>query len=88
MASIFLRPILRPQILGLCIGLSLATLQIGHQRPMKLDSAPSSSTGGYNQAPQTPPLRNGRLNQRAVRQISSGSILGTSGPIKISNNGG
>lgn len=78
MAFIFLRPVLRPQILGLGIGLSLATLHLGHQRPMKLDSGPILSPGGYNRAPQTPPLQNGRLNPRAIRQISSGSILGTS----------
>jgi hypothetical protein len=77
MASIFLRPVLWTQILGLGIGLSLGTLHLDHQRPMKLDSGPISSAGGYNLAPKTPYLQNGRLNPKAVRQISSGSILGT-----------
>jgi len=81
MASIFLRPVLGPRILGLGIGLSLATLRLSHQRPIMLDSSPISSAAGYNPAPQSPPLQNGRLNPRAVRQISSGSILGTSAPI-------
>jgi hypothetical protein len=81
MASIFLRPVMRPQILGLGIGLSLATLHLGHQRPIKLDSGPISSTGVYNQVPQTPPLRKGKLKPEAIRKISSGSILGTSAPM-------
>ena len=80
MASKFLRPALRPRILGLGIGLSLATLRLGHERPMKLDPGPISWAGVYSRAPQTPPLRNGnsRPKAKAVRQISTGSILGTS----------
>jgi hypothetical protein len=88
MASIFLRPVLRPQIFGLGIGLSLATLHLGLQRPMKLDSGPVSSAEGHNRASQTPPLQNGRLNPRAVQQISRGSILGTSAPMWIPNHVG
>jgi len=83
MASIFLRPVLRPQMLGLGIGLSLATFQLGHQRPMKLDSVPNSSAEGYNRSSQTP-LRNYKLNPRAVRQISSGSILGLCAGLAVS----
>ncbi len=70
-------------MLGLGIGLSLATFQLAHQRPMKLDSAPRISAQGDSRAAQRTPVRNGILNPRVVRQISSGSILGTSAPMNF-----
>lgn len=76
MASMLLRPLLRPQTLGLGLGLSLATLQVTRQRPLKLDSASVLSPGSYKRDAQTPVVRNGALNPAAVKQISSGSIIG------------
>ncbi|CAG8959539.1 hypothetical protein HYFRA_00001440 [Hymenoscyphus fraxineus] len=77
-----LRPLLRPQTLGLGLGISLFT---GHQivnlnrSPIKLDSG--SGNGGilesYRQNAKTPVVkRGGGLNPGAVRQISGGSIAG------------
>jgi len=77
MASLLLRPLMRPQTLGLGLGLSLASYHAFHQRPIRLDSSPFSSDS-YKRDAQTPVLsRAGSLNPRAVRQISSGSIIGT-----------
>lgn len=79
MASLLLRPFMRPQILGLGLGLSLASSYHAlHQQPARLDSSPFSSDS-YKKNAQTPVVRQGgSLNPRAVRQISSGSIIGTS----------
>lgn len=76
MASIFLRPLLRPQSLGMGLGLSIAGYHALHQRPVRLD-APVLQGDSYGRNAQTPVRRNGPLNPRAVRQISSGSITGT-----------
>ncbi|TVY83607.1 hypothetical protein LSUE1_G002643 [Lachnellula suecica] len=75
MASLF-RPLLRPQTFGLGLGLSLASYHTLHQRPLRLDSG-VLSTDSYRKNAQTPVVsQRGRLNPGAVRQISSGSIIG------------
>lgn len=84
MASILLKPVLRPLPLSYCVGISFAILHFGRQRPLQLDAGPISSTDGHKRIPQTPILQNGRLNPKAVRQISSGSILGTPVSIRVS----
>jgi hypothetical protein len=82
MASLLLRPLFRPQALGLGLGLSLATYHAMHQRPLRMDSRPIGSDGGvfsadsYSRNARTPVMRGGNLNPGAVRQISSGSIIG------------
>ena len=43
---------------------------------MRLDSGPVFSPSAYKANATTPVVRHGRLNPSAVRQISSGSILG------------
>lgn len=87
MASLFLRPLLlRPQTLGLGLGLSLATYHSITQAPYRLDagSAPVFSTDAYRANARTPVVRNGGLNPSAVRQISSGSIIGLCAGILVS----
>jgi len=90
MASLLLRPFFRPQALGLGLGLSLATYHtIYHQRAIRLDSLPSSSGSilsgdSYRRNAEVPVVRNGGLNQRAVRQISSGSIIGLCAGLVVS----
>lgn len=69
-----LRPLLRPQTLGLGLGISLFA---GHQirtyrTPIHLDGPVDS----YTRKARTPIVKNGGLNPGAVRQISSGSIIG------------
>ena len=59
----------------------MATYHVMHQRPIRLDSSPVGSggvfsAGSYSRNARTPVLNNGRLNPRAVKQISSGSIIG------------
>jgi hypothetical protein len=76
MASLLLRPLLRPQTLGLGLGVSLVTYHTIHQRPIRLDSGPILSGDSYRRNAQVPVVRNGHLNPGAVRQISSGSIIG------------
>jgi hypothetical protein len=76
MASLLLRPLLRPQTLGLGLGLSLVTYHTIHQRPIRLDSGPILSGDSHRRNAQVPVVRNGHLNPVAVRQISSGSIIG------------
>ena len=82
MATLLLRPLLRPQTLGLGLGLSLATYHVLHQRPLRLDNSPVSSGSGvfssepYSRNARTPVVKGGHLNPGAVRQISSGSIIG------------
>ena len=80
MASLLLRPLLRPQMLGLGLGLSLATYHNVTQQPLLLDSrspSPSILPGdSCRRNAATPVVRNGNLNPGAVRQISSGSIIG------------
>ena len=76
MASKLLRPLLRPQTLGLSLGLSFSAFQFGQGTAMRLDSSPAGFKSRYKRQPQTPILQNGKLNPGAVRQVSSGSILG------------
>ena len=82
MASLLLRPLFRPQALGLGLGVSLATYHAMHQRPLRLDSRPMGSDGSifstnsYGTNARTPIIKEGSLNPGAVRQISSGSIIG------------
>jgi hypothetical protein len=67
-------------MLGLGLGLSLATYHTVTQRPLLLESrspSPSILSGdSYRRNAATPVVRNGNLNPGAVRQISSGSIIG------------
>ncbi|KAE8451838.1 hypothetical protein EG329_002678 [Mollisiaceae sp. DMI_Dod_QoI] len=89
MASLLFRPLLRPQTLGLGLGLSLATYHtLYHQRVIRLDASPSSSSTlsgeGYRRNADVPVMRNGGLNKRAVRQISSGSIIGLCAGLVVS----
>lgn len=74
MASMFLRPMLRPQALGLGLGLSIASVSAARQRPMKMDSR-MLSTDEKPKA-KVPIVRNGELNPKAIKQISSGSLVG------------
>jgi hypothetical protein len=76
MASLLLRPLLRPQTLGLGLGLSLLTYHTTHKRPIRPDSGPALSGDSYRRNAKVPVVRNGQLNAGAVRQISSGSIIG------------
>jgi len=70
------RPLFRPQTLGLGLGLSLVSFHAIQQRPIRLDSSPVLSGSSYRSNAQTPVVSNGQLNPGAVRQISSGSIIG------------
>jgi len=63
-------------MLGLGLGLSLASFQALHQRTMRLDSGPMISGHSHRKHAQTPVLRNGQLNPNGVKQISTGSIIG------------
>ncbi|PQE11941.1 fun14 family protein [Rutstroemia sp. NJR-2017a BVV2] len=69
------RLLLRPQALGLGIGASISTYHLLHQRPMRCDS-------GNAAVPVT--TRDGGLNPKAVRQISSGSIIGLCAGLAVS----
>lgn len=61
-----------------------------NQRPMRLDSSPVSGSRGvfsgesYSRNAKTPIARGGRLNPGAVRQISSGSIIGLCAGLVVS----
>jgi len=83
MASLLLRPIFRPQTLGLGLGLGLSIATLQHRQAIRLDgpSTPTFSSSSYSKNARTPVLDRrspGGLNPRAVRQVSSGSIIGTS----------
>jgi len=43
----------------------------------------STSTAQYERSAQTPVTKNGRLNAKAVRQISAGSIVGLLGGLAV-----
>jgi len=83
MASFLLRPHLRPQAIGIGLGLALAGFQCTRQPAVRLDThlLPGDS---YPRSAQTPALKNGGLNPGAVRQISSGSIIGLCAGLAVS----
>ncbi|CZT05083.1 hypothetical protein WAI453_005414 [Rhynchosporium graminicola] len=86
MATLLLRPRLRPQTLGLGLGFSFLTHQTLFQRPTRLDSASSGllSRDSYVQNARVPIVKQGKLNESAVRQISSGSIIGLCAGLAVS----
>ncbi|PMD14877.1 hypothetical protein NA56DRAFT_365412 [Hyaloscypha hepaticicola] len=90
MTSLLLRPLFRPQALGLGLGLSIATYHAMYQRPLRLDSRPMGSDGSvfsansYSKNARTPIMKGGNLNPGAVRQISSGSIIGLCAGLVVS----
>ncbi|CAL3965655.1 hypothetical protein PZA11_002547 [Diplocarpon coronariae] len=84
-----LRPLLRPQSLGLSLGLtSYLSYHALNQRPLHLESSSSASpvvsSGSYQRPAKVPVVREGRLNARAVRQVSAGSIAGLSAGFAVS----
>jgi hypothetical protein len=93
MASLLLRPILRPQLLAGPIGLGLGlytytNLISNRSSPYRLDSGSVLSGGSntfgnsaynYTTKAKTPVVtKEGKLNPRAIRQVSLGSITGKS----------
>ncbi|KAG4442576.1 hypothetical protein IFR05_001906 [Cadophora sp. M221] len=89
MATLLLRPLIRPQTLGLGLGLSYLTHQtLFQQRAYRLDSSaappPLLSQDSYVRNAKVPVLKEGRLNEKAVRQISSGSIIGLCAGLAVS----
>jgi len=86
MAFVFLRPLFRHQTIGFGLGLSIASYHIIQQRPIRLDfdSNPALPGNPHGRNAQTPVVRGGRLNPRAVRQISSGSIIGLCAGVLVS----
>ena len=75
MATLF-RPLFRPQALGLGLGATLMTFHAIRQPPARLDTL-TSPDSSYRRTTQTPVIqKGGRLNPTAVKQISSGSIIG------------
>ncbi|KAK2628420.1 hypothetical protein QTJ16_001523 [Diplocarpon rosae] len=84
-----LRPLLRPQALGLGLGLSsYISYHASTQRPLRLDSSSSRSSilsaDSYQRNAKVPVVKEGRLNARAVRQISAGSIVGLCAGLTVS----
>lgn len=75
MASMFLRPMLRPNTLGVGLGLSMSTFAVYRQNPMKLESKRLFSETQQTAA-HKPAKRNVFLNPSSVKQISSGSVFG------------
>ncbi|KAH9221872.1 hypothetical protein DL95DRAFT_327292 [Leptodontidium sp. 2 PMI_412] len=90
MATLLLRPLIRPQTLGLGLGLSYLTHQtLFRQRPYRMDSPGSAapqlpSQDSYVRNAKVPVVKEGRLNEKAVRQISSGSIIGLCAGLAVS----
>lgn len=92
MASLLLRPLLRPQLfagpIGVGLGLYTYSHLIANRTPYKLDSGLlssgsssniGSSTYSYTTKAKTPVVtKEGKLNPKAIRQISLGSITGMS----------
>lgn len=76
MASMLFRPLLRSQTLGLGLGLSLGAFHFGQREATRLDTGPAVLSGRSKRQSQMPILQNGKLHPGAVRQVSSGSILG------------
>ncbi|RDW70212.1 hypothetical protein BP5796_08609 [Coleophoma crateriformis] len=87
MASLLMRPLFRPA-LGLGLGLSISAFHLAHQRPLRMDSgavsSPAFSTESYRRNAKSPVFSNGTLNPKAVRQISSGSIIGLCAGLVVS----
>lgn len=83
MASMFLRPMLRPNKLGVGLGLSMSTFAVYRQRPMKLDSkrlfSETQQTAAYK-----PSKGNSFINPSSVKQISSGSVFGMAPRVSVS----
>ena len=77
---------IRTPLLAVSFGLTATVClrqQLGFARPLRLDSAASglprsitSSFSTYGPATDAPLFKNGRLNPKAVKQVSTGSILG------------
>jgi len=91
MASLLLRPLLRPQTLGLGLGLGLSLVTLQHRQAIRLDTAASNppifSSSSYSRTAKTPVLDRrspGGLNPKAVRQVSSGSIIGLCAGLAVS----
>jgi hypothetical protein len=82
MASVFLRPMLRPHALGIGLGLTLATLA-HQQRPLKCESSAIPSYNSRNTYLQRSALQDRNLSSNTARQISSGSIIGMFSPTLI-----
>src|SRR5436305_8557776 len=65
---------------GLCLGIGGVSLFAARQRPLLLDSSALASSptspASHSQSGKTPLLNNGKLNPKAVRQMSTGSIIG------------
>jgi len=91
MASLLLRPILRPQLLagpiGVGLGLYTYTQLVSNRSSLyKLDSGSILSGGSsalgngaysYSTKAKTPVVtKEGRMNPKAIRQVSLGSITG------------
>ena len=84
MATLF-RPLLRPQTLGLGLGATLMTFHTMRQPPMRLDTL-TSADSSYRRTAQTPMIpKGGGLNATAVRQVTSGSIIGSLTPFQYSS---
>jgi len=66
---------LRPNTLGVGLGLSMSTFAVFRQRPMKLESKRLFSET-QQAAAHKPSKGNAFLNPSSVKQISSGSVFG------------
>ncbi|EGP85105.1 unnamed protein product [Zymoseptoria tritici ST99CH_3D7] len=81
-----------PMLFGAGIGFSTALLQTlqAHRRPVLLDSSPSSvspknwSVSQYQNDAVAPVTKNGGLNPRAIRQMTTGSIIGLGAGLLVS----
>ncbi|OBT87114.1 hypothetical protein VE02_02267 [Pseudogymnoascus sp. 03VT05] len=83
MASMFLRPMLRPNTLGVGLGLSMSTFAVFRQRPMKLDSKRLFSETQQTAA-HKPSKGNAFISPSSVKQISSGSVFGLCAGLAVS----
>jgi len=72
------------QTLGLGMGLTLAASQAGWQRPMLLDSGSTTVRDPSKWYTETKRSRNGNMNPKTVRHISSGSIIGLCAGLVVS----
>jgi len=87
MATLLLRPLLRPRTLGIGVsigvGLSLAAIHISQQQPIRLDSTTAAPKSSGTKVP-SPALHGRWLKPGTVRQISGGSITGICAGLAIS----